>query len=155
MPEQGILKGLELGKDFMDKKRIEVPSKLGLPPKWISCSSRASLACVGPFSKALLCFWREGGICFFSLLHLITSATKMLHINARTKEDMIRRSATQDGVFSLAGFFWEGTKMWLNIMRKMRNRIEEIPAMAAIQSEFSSPLIEKFKNFVPKFTVCT
>lgn len=79
----------------------------------------------------------------------------MLQINARMKEDMIRRSATQDGVFSLVRFFWEGTKMWLNIMRKMRNRIEEIPAMAAIQSEFSSSLIEKFKNFVPKFTVCT
>lgn len=79
----------------------------------------------------------------------------MMHIIAAKKEHMISRSTTEDGVFPSVSFFWEWMKMWLKMMRKMRNRKKEIPAMAAIQSELSSPVIAELEDFIPKFVVCT
>lgn len=89
----------------------KVPWKSGLPPKWISCSSRAVLDST---SMDLPCFWKISGVSFFSLLHLRIIATKVEHIKAMTNEDRRSRSATQEGVVSLEAleaFFWEGTKI--------------------------------------------
>ena len=79
----------------------------------------------------------------------------MMQMSTAMKEHMMSRSTTKEGVFPLVAFSWEGMKMWLKMMRKMRNRIQEIPATAAIQSGLSSPVIAWFEDLMSKFTVCT
>lgn len=132
----------------MKQQNKIVPSKLGLPPKFISCSSS-----IGPNTCTALPWFKEtGGVCFFSLLHLKRIAIKVLPVIAIMKEDNIIRSATQEGVFSFettfsdgaanfseGSFFSTGTKTWLRLMRKITNNMEVIPTSAAIQIKLSSP----------------
>lgn len=130
----------------MKQTEVHVPWKLGLPVKFISCFSRAP----PPASMELGCqdltrFSGTWQVSFFSFRHLTTSATKLLHVIAMTKEEKMIRSATQDGLFSSEALealtFWLGINMWLKHIRKARNTIDESPAMAAITRKDSSPCI--------------
>lgn len=145
------------------EKRRWKPRKFGLPPKWISCSSRPSATVPvesSSLNKILLpvFFRKTGGISLLSLLHLNIIATMALPIIDRKKEAKRIKSTTDDGVFcftprpftfslGLRGFFSFGTKIWLRIRRNTKNRIDAISATVAVSSRVPSPWVVWFTVF--------
>lgn len=132
--------------------RIVLPWKLGLPVKWILCSSRPLYASTECFMPWLL---GKGANSFFNFFLLTTKDTKMLEVIDRMKEHIRTISVTVEGFFVSDDFLSGLRYIWLNMVRNTINRMDEETAIAAIHIKLSGPYAAYLEHLLSKLTVRT